>query len=206
MSLSDEARKQIDTLVHSQDVLLFMKGSPEAPQCGFSAQVVQILDRLIPEYAHFDVLADPEIREAIKEYSEWPTIPQLYVRGEFVGGCDIIREMYETGEIRGVLGVEAASDGPAAVSVSVSDGAAELLREALSRAGDAFLHLEIDARFRAQLGFGPRQEGEVSVDANGVTLLLDPETAARADGVTIDVVDTPEGRRLALDNPNAPRD
>ena len=79
------------------------KGDPSAPQCGFSAQVVSILDRLIPGYASFDVLSDPEIRNGIKDFSEWPTIPQLYVKGEFVGGCDIIREMFEAGELQKLL-------------------------------------------------------------------------------------------------------
>jgi monothiol glutaredoxin len=84
-------------------VVLFMKGSPVFPQCGFSAAVVQILSHLGVKFKGVDVLADPQIRQGIKEFSSWPTIPQLYVKGEFVGGCDIIREMYETGELQQVL-------------------------------------------------------------------------------------------------------
>ena len=97
----------MDTTVHErirQDVadnpvVLYMKGSPVFPQCGFSAAVVQILSHLGVKFKGVDVLSDPEIRQAIKEFSNWPTIPQLYVKGEFVGGCDIIREMFETGEL-----------------------------------------------------------------------------------------------------------
>jgi monothiol glutaredoxin len=81
-------------------VLLYMKGTPVFPQCGFSAAVVQILTTLGVKFKGIDVLADPEIREGIKVFSQWPTIPQLYVKGEFVGGCDIIREMYESGELQ----------------------------------------------------------------------------------------------------------
>ena len=81
-------------------VVLFMKGSPVFPQCGFSAAVVQLLSHLGVKFKGIDVLADPEIRQGIKEFSNWPTIPQLYVKGEFVGGCDIIREMFETGELQ----------------------------------------------------------------------------------------------------------
>jgi monothiol glutaredoxin len=81
-------------------VVLFMKGSPVFPQCGFSAAVVQVLSHLGVKFKGIDVLADPEIRQGIKEFSNWPTIPQLYVKGEFVGGCDIIREMFETGELQ----------------------------------------------------------------------------------------------------------
>jgi monothiol glutaredoxin len=84
-------------------VVLYMKGSPVFPQCGFSAAVVQILGQLGVKFKGVDVLADPQIRQGIKEFSSWPTIPQLYVQGEFLGGCDIIREMYETGELQQVL-------------------------------------------------------------------------------------------------------
>jgi monothiol glutaredoxin len=86
--------------VHSNDVLLFMKGTPVFPQCGFSAAVVQILSDLGVKFKAVDVLKDPEIRDGIKTFSNWPTIPQLYVKGEFVGGCDIVREMAETGELK----------------------------------------------------------------------------------------------------------
>ncbi|HEY3910747.1 MAG TPA: Grx4 family monothiol glutaredoxin [Stellaceae bacterium] len=84
-------------------VVLYMKGTPVFPQCGFSAAVVQILSHLGVKFKGVDVLADPQIRQGIKEFSNWPTIPQLYVKGEFVGGCDIIREMYETGELQQAL-------------------------------------------------------------------------------------------------------
>jgi monothiol glutaredoxin len=84
-------------------VVLFMKGSPVFPQCGFSAAVVQILSQLGVKFKGVDVLSDPQIRHGVKEFSNWPTIPQLYVKGEFVGGCDIVREMFETGELQQVL-------------------------------------------------------------------------------------------------------
>ena len=84
-------------------VLLYMKGTPVFPQCGFSAAVVQILTTVGVKFKGIDVLADPEIREGIKEFSNWPTIPQLYVKGEFIGGCDIVREMFETGELKQLL-------------------------------------------------------------------------------------------------------
>ncbi len=85
--------------VGGNDVVLFMKGTPVFPQCGFSATMVQVLSILGVKFKGIDVLADDDIREGIKAYSDWPTIPQLYVKGEFVGGCDIVREMYETGEL-----------------------------------------------------------------------------------------------------------
>ena len=89
--------------VASNPVVLYMKGTPVFPQCGFSAAVVQILSELGVKFKGIDVLTDPEIRQGIKEFSSWPTIPQLYVKGEFIGGCDIIREMAETGELKQLL-------------------------------------------------------------------------------------------------------
>ena len=93
----------IGSEVKSNDVVLFMKGTPGFPQCGFSGQVVQILDYLGVDYKGENVLTSDELRQGIKEYSNWPTIPQLYVKGEFVGGCDIIREMFQAGELQGFL-------------------------------------------------------------------------------------------------------
>jgi len=93
----------IDSEVKSNDVVLFMKGTPTFPQCGFSGQVVQILDYLGVDYKGVNVLENMDVREGIKEYSNWPTIPQLYVKGEFVGVCDIIREMFQEGELQSYL-------------------------------------------------------------------------------------------------------
>ena len=95
-----DIRELIDQEVKSSDVVLFMKGAPGFPQCGFSGQVVQILDYLGVQYKGINVLASDEMRQGIKDYSNWPTIPQLYVKGEFVGGCDIIREMFQAGELQ----------------------------------------------------------------------------------------------------------
>lgn len=97
------ARDFIDNEVKSNDIVLFMKGTPGFPQCGFSGQVVQILDYLGLDYKGVNVLTSDELRQAIKEYSNWPTIPQLYVKGEFVGGCDIVREMFQNGELQNFL-------------------------------------------------------------------------------------------------------
>ena len=93
----------IDNEVKSNDVVLFMKGSPQQPMCGFSGQVVQILDYLGVRYKGLNVLESDDLRQGIKDYSNWPTIPQLYVKGEFVGGCDIIREMFQAGELQSLM-------------------------------------------------------------------------------------------------------
>ena len=99
-SIQDEIKQELS----GTEVVLFMKGTPQMPMCGFSGQVVQILDYLGVEYKGVNVLANEEIRQGVKEFSNWPTIPQLYVKGEFVGGCDIVREMFQTGELAIYLG------------------------------------------------------------------------------------------------------
>jgi monothiol glutaredoxin len=101
--MTDDARSRIDSTVKGNDVVLFMKGTPLFPQCGFSSRAVAILEHLGVEYASVDVLQDQGIRQGIKDYSDWPTIPQLYVKGEFVGGSDIMMEMYENGELGQLL-------------------------------------------------------------------------------------------------------
>lgn len=95
----NDVLQQIDQTVKGDDVVLFMKGTPQFPMCGFSGQVVQILDYLGVAYKGVNVLDDEAVRQGIKDYANWPTIPQLYVKGEFVGGCDIVREMFQTGEL-----------------------------------------------------------------------------------------------------------
>jgi len=102
--MSDTAvADQIRRTIADHNVVLFMKGVADQPQCGFSSVVVQILDHLNVEFHDVNVLADPELREGIKAFTNWPTIPQLYVKGEFVGGCDIVREMFQTGELKTLL-------------------------------------------------------------------------------------------------------
>jgi monothiol glutaredoxin len=98
-----DTKTRIDGLLHSNDVVLFMKGTALFPQCGFSSRAVSILDHLGVGFETVDVLQDPEIRQGIKEYSDWPTVPQLYVKGEFVGGSDIMMEMFEAGELQQLL-------------------------------------------------------------------------------------------------------
>ena len=103
MSAENSISDRIKQDVSSSDVVLYMKGSPVFPQCGFSAAVVQILTTMEIKFKGIDVLTDPSLRDGVKQFSNWPTIPQLYVKGEFVGGCDIVREMHETGELADLL-------------------------------------------------------------------------------------------------------
>jgi monothiol glutaredoxin len=108
--MTDPIHERIQADVDANPVVLYMKGTPVFPQCGFSAQVVQVLSMVGVKFKAFDVLADDRLRQGVKEFSNWPTVPQLYVKGEFVGGCDIVREMYQNGELAELMrakGVEA---------------------------------------------------------------------------------------------------
>ena len=201
MALSESLRKQITDLLASNRAVLFMKGTPRAPQCGFSAQVVQILDELLPSYETVDVLRSPEIRDGIKEFSQWPTIPQLYVGGQFIGGCDIIREMNASGELQKLIGAEVSE--PATPTITISEVAAKAFEAALADAGGDPLRLKIDAQFQCELLFGPRDPGDIEVRTSGLTLLLDRSSARRANGMSIDFIDG-TGGGLKIDNPNAP--
>lgn len=204
MELESSTRERIETLIGSDRVVLFMKGTRESPQCGFSATVARILDQIVPEYTTVDVLSEPGVREGIKVYSDWPTIPQLYVSGEFVGGCDIVKELYGERELHRMLGADAQA--PTAPTISISDEAAEALRpmaEAQEPGRD--LHLSIDARFQNALYFGPGEPDDLRVETNGVTICMDPLTARRAEGLSIGVVETPEGPGFQIENPNAPQ-
>lgn len=199
----DTPRQRIQSAIDSDDVVLFMKGSPEAPQCGFSATVVRILEGLVPRFHHVDVLADPGVREGIKEFSSWPTIPQLYVRGQFVGGCDIVQETFASGELHAVLGVELPDAEPPAIRVT--DAAARALREATAGAPpEQRLHLRVSARWQSGLSLEPRAPGELEVESNGIALLVDPLTAQRARDATIDVLETPRGTAFQVALPHAP--
>ena len=202
MSLPDATRDRITSLIQDHRVLLFMKGNRRSPQCGFSARVIGMLDTLISDYETCDVLSDPEIRDGIKTFSSWPTIPQLYVGGEFIGGCDIVTEMFENGELHGKLGVPVqALKEP---TLKISDAAVEALRAAGAGVGGKELHLSVDTKFQNQLYIGQRQAGEVAVQANGLTVLVDRGSCGRADGLSIDVVESADGPGFKLENPNAP--
>ena len=104
--MNDETKQKIENVVKKNDVCLFMKGTPEAPQCGFSLAVSNVLKHLEVNFKGINVLENQEIRDGIKEYSDWPTIPQLYVKNEFIGGCDIVKEMFEKGELQKVLNIK----------------------------------------------------------------------------------------------------
>jgi monothiol glutaredoxin len=203
MSLDPALHARIEALLTQNPVVLFMKGNPQAPNCGFSAKAVGILDSLVDSYTHVDVLQDAEIREGIKRYGSWPTIPQLYVRGELVGGSDIIEQLLNSGELHELLGVPAPDRTPP--QISITPAAADAIRSALAEQPDELaLHMSVDARFNAQFQLKPRAGGEIEAECAGIRILFDLASAPRAQGVEIDWVEDVRGAGLAVRNPNAP--
>jgi monothiol glutaredoxin len=194
--------ERIEGWVKAHPVVLFMKGTRGAPRCGFSAAVVAALDDFLDEYVTVDVLEEPEVREGIKAYSSWPTIPQLYVNGEFVGGADIVREMNESGELEPLLGVSRKA--PPDPSVRLTESAKRALLRFHEGEGQPGVRLEITPRYEYGMDFGAARAGDVVREQDGVTLMLDRASASRADGLVVDFVDGPDGGGFKIDNPNEP--
>ena len=203
MSLDPALRSRIESILTANRVVLFMKGQPTMPQCGFSAKAVGALQDLGVEFAHVNVLADAEIREGIKAYGDWPTIPQLYIDSELVGGSDIILQMAGSGELSSVLGLAAPDRTPP--SITVTPAAVEMLRGALADAPGASLQLSIDASFQPNFQLAPHDDNAIAAESNGLRVQFDLASARRAEGITIDWVDDIRGKGLAIDNPNAPK-
>ena len=202
MELNQPLQSRIESLVESDRVVLFMKGTRMQPMCGFSAATIGILDSLVPEYTTFNVLEDQGIREGIKAFSDWPTIPQLYIDREFVGGCDIVKQMFNNGELHEMLGVEAPDRTPPEIAVSAA--AAAIIANALQANPGSAVHLSIDGRWQHSFNLGPMEGHEVRAESNGVALLFDVASAQKAKGLSIDVEETVQGTAFKIDNPNAP--
>lgn len=201
MALSEALKQRIDGFVASDRVVLFMKGTRRAPQCGFSAQVVQILDELVPEYQTHDVLSSVELRDGIKEYSQWPTIPQLYIDGKFVGGCDIVKDLKSSGELEQLLAKDAAPLAPPKLSISAEAVAA--IKAAVPEGDPERLHLQVSANWEHDLYFGPVEKGEVEVDLGSIQLYVPRSSVGRAQGVSIGYIEGPNAG-FKIENPNQP--
>ncbi len=196
-------KDRLDQLIASHDVVLFMKGNRQFPQCGFSSKVVKMLNSLLPKYETVNVLADGEVRDGIKEYSNWPTIPQLYVKGQFVGGCDIVTEMFEAGELQAMLGVKV--EAPKAPEFRVSAAAEKALSGFMSQAGPGeMIRVDVDDAFEHELYFGPREAGDLEVAVGTLKLLIKPSHGKRLNGTLIDYVSNGSGEGFRIENPNAP--
>jgi monothiol glutaredoxin len=202
MSLEESVRDKITEAIASNSTVLFMKGNRTQPQCGFSATVIQILEQLGCDYSTIDVLSDAEIREGIKVFSNWPTIPQLYIDGEFLGGCDIVKDMHASGDLGKKLQVDISDLTPP--TITITDAAASALQKTLSDGDGQALHLDVDGTFNTSLQLELPSTQKVTATSNGITLYIPAGAIKRAEGMTIDFLDGPEGSGFKIENPNAP--
>ncbi len=203
MPLSDAVRAKLNAQIQSTDVVLYMKGNRHFPQCGFSASIVGVLKEVGASFETINVLADPEVREGIKELSGWPTIPQLYVKGEFIGGADIVKEMAADGSLQQLLATTAPPAPPSRLpQIRITPAASEAFAAASD--GSDVLHLEIDPQFQNDLFFGPQGPDDLAIDAGALTVYMSPSSARRADGLVIDYVKAGSAQGFRLDNPNDP--
>ena len=202
MPLDSETRGIIEDLLGKHKVVLFMKGTPEQPQCGFSAKTISALDLLIPDFVSVNVLDHPAIREGIKEFGNWPTIPQLYVDGELIGGNDIIQDMLRSGDLAEVLGIERPTTKQP--DITISEDGITAMKNALESESGGVLHLQISATWTHQLALDEPREGCVRINVGGIDFHMDPWTASRADGLNMILEEDLTGTRFVFDNPNAP--
>ena len=202
VSSNSAVHRQISSILASNPVVLFMKGTPEQPRCGFSAKSADVLNNLVPGFFGVDVLSDDDIRQGIKVYGNWPTIPQLYVKGELIGGSDIIMQLYNTGELHQLLGV--AAPDRSAPEIFISPEAATAIRAGMADEPALGLHLRIDGRWQASFQLAPIEGHEIKAVAEDLNVYMDVQTAQRAKGLRIDWIESLQGSGLSITNPNAP--
>ena len=199
--MDSQLKGKLQGLVDSHKVVLFMKGNRNQPQCGFSARVIGILDDLEIDYQTYDVFSDPDIRSGMKDFTNWPTFPQLYIDQEFVGGCDIVTEMSQSGELAGQLGV--ALEEIPLPEISCSPEMVEILNQSISQYGGG-VQLTISKQFQYDLGVGPKQSGQYEVIVSDIPFYFSRSTAKRANGISFDYQDGPNGG-VIIENPNEPK-
>ncbi len=187
--LTDAIRSEIEVLVTKSRVVLFMKGSRHFPQCGFSASVVKMLEELGTKYETVNILQSQELRDGVKEYSQWPTFPQLYIDGKLVGGSDIVRDMHQAGELAKLIGSSApkADAGPVqAPTFALSDAARVAILEAQKdEAPGEALRIEVAPGFGYELFFDAKKDGDLVLDAS-FPVVMDPESARRAKNIRVE--------------------
>lgn len=203
MTVSAALAERLEAMIRAHRVVLFMKGSRLSPTCGFSAQVVNVLDRYLDDYATVDVLADPTLREALKEHSAWPTFPQLYVDREFRGGAEIVHALDASGELTALFGTSPRAPRPP--TIQIAQEAAQAIRAIGRTVPGAVVRMEISSGFHHELYFGDPSPDDLIAESAGVFVHLDLASARRAEGLSIHHVTTANGGAgFRIENPNEP--
>ena len=197
-----ESYPRIEKHLEQHNIVLFMKGSKGVPQCGFSAKVVNILEDIVDSFHTVDVLLDSQLREDLKIFSDWPTIPQLFVNKKFIGGCDLVEQLFISGELceqlRGKKGERSTMP-----EIHVTEEAAAVIKQGVGRSENEVLHLTIDESFSHDFKIAPRDASRTCVLAGGVEIYLDTGSLNRASGLKIGMTDSDKGYGFEIFNPNA---
>ena len=195
---------RIEEHLEQHNIVLFMKGSKAAPQCGFSAKVVNILEDIVDGFHSVDVLLDSQLREDLKIFSDWPTIPQLFVNKEFIGGSDLVEQLFISGELHEQLGGKK-NERSTVPKIHVSEEAAAAIKEGVDRSGNEVLHLTIDESFNHDFKIEPKDPSRTCVLASGVEIYLDRDSLNRASNLKIGMIDSDQGYGFEIFNPNVAR-
>lgn len=198
MNLSPNER--IEKFIAQNQIALFIKGTADRPECGFSKTVVDILYLFVPDFGCYNILADQEVREEIKKYSNWPTLPQIYINGEFIGGCDIIKEMLENGELAKLLKIDPPKVPP---KLHITEKAENAFKDAMKGESNK-IRLEISSRFHNDIFFDEQGLEDFVIDYKEFSLLIDPLSALRANEMTIDFMIDGAAQGFIFNNPNEP--
>ncbi|MCF6288084.1 MAG: Grx4 family monothiol glutaredoxin [Proteobacteria bacterium] len=202
--MNEQTKQEIEKLVNNNTCVLFMKGNPTHPQCGFSSNTVGILKEVLgDDFVYCNVLENNDIREGIKEYGNWPTIPQIYINKELIGGNDIVTEMYNTGELHTMLGQQPPDRTPA--HITISDNAADNIKKGMQDIGTNVLMLTIDGQFNTRFSIEQPKGYEIVSETAGIKVYMDIGTAKKADGMEVDWVEDLQGAGLVIKNPNEPQ-
>lgn len=202
--MNEQTRQTIENLISNNTCVLFMKGNPKQPQCGFSSNTVKILHDLVgDDFSYCNVLEDQNIREGIKEFGNWPTIPQLYINKELVGGNDIVTEMFNTGELQTMLNLPQPERKSAVITIT--EKAKENILSGIENIGTSVLMLSIDGQFNTRFSIEEPKGYEIVSEIGEIKIYMDIGSAKRADGIEIDWVEDLHGAGLVIKNPNEPK-
>ncbi len=197
-----DTKNKIESFIQQNSIALFMKGNKYQPECGFSAKVIDVLNQITSDYETFNILTDPNVREGIKEYSSWPTIPQLYINQEFIGGCDIVLDLYKSGELQKILGLKKATQEP---NIQVSQEALTAFKNAQAQSNTSDpVRIKITAGFEHELEFDEKNSEDFVIEIDGIEIIIDPYSASKADGLSIGFIEDGLESGFDFHNPNVP--
>lgn len=200
--MDKQTKDKIEHFISNNQVALFMKGTPQRPECGFSAKVIEALQKFTYDFASINILTDPLIREGIKEYSSWPTIPQLYINKEFVGGCDITLELASSGELAKLLGIKKALIAP---NIKIEDSAIKAFKKALEQNNQQeSIRISIAANFEHALEFDQANNDDFLIKYDDINLIIDHYSATKADNLSISFHESSTDSGFDFYNPNIP--